>query len=190
MDQIILVFGVKGSGKDFFVEKYKKELEELPIANTFKEQVIVLKFADPLTKLFSDIYGINLSDKILYEDWKLENRHLLQNAGTSLKNIFGKDIFGKYVEAQIRKYLSINKDKFTTFIITDLRFLDELQPILLLAEIPIKFYFTNYRSPKYSLDDSHESEKLAQAWAKANKKEGFYTYAEFMQINSELKLTE
>lgn len=173
MNQIILVFGVKGSGKDYFVENYKKVFEKLPIANTFKEQVIVLKFADPLTKLFSDIYGIDLSDKILYENWKLENRHLLQNAGTSLKNIFGKDIFGKYVEAQIRKYLSIKKDRFTTFIITDLRFLDELQPILLLPEIQIKFYFANYHSPKYSLDDSHESEKLAQAWAKADKKKVF-----------------
>lgn len=190
MDQIILVFGVKGSGKDYFVEKYKENLEKLPIAKTFKEEVVVLKFAAPLTILISDMYGIDLSDTLLYEQWKVENRHLLQNAGSSLKNMFGKDIFGKYVEAQIRKYLSINKGKSTTFIITDLRFLDELQPILLLSESQIRFYFTNYHSPKYSLDDSHESEKLAQAWAKANKKEGFYTYTEFMQINSELKLTE
>lgn len=190
MDQIILVFGVKGSGKDYFVENYKKVFEKLPIANACKEQIVVLKFADPLIKLFSDIYGIDLSDKILYENWKLENRHLLQNAGTSLKSIFGKDIFGKYVEKQIREHLNSNRTKTFSFIITDLRFLDELQPILLLAEIPIKFYFTNYRSPKYSLDDPHESEKLAQAWAKADKKEGFYTYTEFMQINSELKLTE
>lgn len=190
MNEIILVFGVKGSGKDYFVENYKKVFEKLPIANACKEQIVVLKFAAPLTTLVSDMYGIDLSDTLLYEQWKVENRHLLQNAGSSLKNIFGKDIFGKYVEAQVRKYLSINKDKFTTFIITDLRFLDELQPILLLSEIQIRFYFTNYRSPKYSLDDSHESEKLAQAWAKANKKEGFYTYTEFMQINSELKLTE
>lgn len=190
MNEIILVFGVKGSGKDYFVENYKKVFEKLPIANACKEQIVVLKFAAPLTKLLSDMYGIDLSDTLLYEQWKVENRHLLQNAGSSLKNMFGKDIFGKYVEAQIREYLSINKGKSTTFIITDLRFLDELQPILLLSESQIRFYFTNYHSPKYSLDDSHESEKLAQAWAKAGKKEGFYTYTEFMQINSELKLTE
>ena len=95
--KIIMVCGVIGSGKDYFLEQYKKEHPD--------EDVVEIKFAEPLKAIIGNMYSIDISDKDKYEEWKNkpENRLLLQNLAEGIKDNLSQTIFAKKAVDRMNK---------------------------------------------------------------------------------------
>jgi tRNA uridine 5-carbamoylmethylation protein Kti12 len=125
--KIIMVCGVIGSGKDYFLEQYKKEHPD--------EEVVEIKFAEPLKAIISNMYSIDVSDKSKYEEWKNkpENRLLLQNLAEGIKENLSQTIFAKKAVDRMNEYVfsCYNREfiKLPTFIISDFRYKEELDVV-------------------------------------------------------------
>ena len=174
--KIIMVCGVIGSGKDYFLEQYKKEHPD--------EEVVEIKFAEPLKAIISNMYSIDVSDKSKYEEWKNkpENRLLLQNLAEGIKENLYKDLFAAKATDKIGDYIeSYDKDiSQLTFIISDFRYNEELVTMcnyvdyILYRSYCLYVYFTNYISDRYDKTNTHKSEKMAQDMVKDGYEEGYY----------------
>jgi len=153
--KIIGITGKKFSGKDtlgnYFVEKYG--FEKIAYADTLKEAVrVIFDFDD------EQLYGNK--KEILDDFWKITPRQALQFIGTDLfRNHIHelipdikKDIWIWVVKRKIASQLKKNPNK--KFVITDIRFPDELQAVKDLGGITIKIQRDNISC------DAHESEIL------------------------------
>lgn len=154
--QIIGITGRKFSGKDttggYFVERHGFER---------------LAFADPLKNAAHEIFGFNNDQlygnekEIIDQYWKITPRQALQFIGTDLfRNHIcellpdmGKDIWVYVLKRKITNELK--KNPAAKFVITDVRFPNELQAIKELGGITIKIKRTSV-----SNNDEHESEIL------------------------------
>ena len=178
--KIIMVCGVIGSGKDYFLEQYKKEHPD--------EEVVEIKFAEPLKAIISNMYSIDVSDRSKYEEWKNkpENRLLLQNLAEGIKENLSQTIFAKKAVDRMNKYVfnCYNREfiKLPTFIISDFRYKEELDVVFnyinytlcSLCTYKLYVYFTNYISDRYDKTNTHKSEKMAQDMAKDGYETGYY----------------
>jgi dephospho-CoA kinase len=119
---------------------------------------IKLSFADPVKQACKHIFS--LTNEQLYGDkkeiidhyWKKTPRELLQIVGTDMfRNNFDKHIWIKSLK---KKYLDIIKNnQNANIVISDVRFLNELQSIHQLNGVVIKIIRPNIQSC-----DNHESE--------------------------------
>jgi len=149
--KIILVTGVIGSGKDYFVEQYKREHPD--------ERVEHLKFATPIVDLASRMFGLNLHDKETYEAWKAipENRKWMVDIGQSLKAVFGKNIFAK---ATLDKVEDMVWYGVNTVIVSDFRFPIEFQEFYN-RDIEFEIHFTDFKSERYKVAREQVTEGMA-----------------------------
>lgn len=178
--KIIMVCGVIGSGKDYFLEQYKREHPD--------EDVVEIKFAEPLRAIVSNMYSIDISDKAKYEEWKNkpENRLLLQNLAEGIKDNLSQTIFAKKAVDKIKDYVfnyyRNEGMKLPTFIISDFRYKEELDVVFnhtnyifsSLCDCNLYVYFTNYISDRYDKTNTHKSEKMAQDMVKDGYEDGYY----------------
>ena len=108
-----------GTGKDYFVENYIKPY----IENSLKEKCLILSLADMIKVNLMVHHDINLKE--LYGNKSPEIRKLLQLEGTEKgRNVFGDDIWIKYVKAWGELYMSRG---IKYIIIPDIRFKNELE---------------------------------------------------------------
>lgn len=178
--KIIMVCGVIGSGKDYFLEQYKKEHPD--------EEVVEIKFAEPLKAIIGNMYSIDVSDKSKYEEWKNkpENRLLLQNLAEGIKDNLSQTIFAKKAVDRMNEYVfsCYNREfiKLPTFIISDFRYKEELDVVFnyinytlcSICTYELYVYFTNYISDRYDKTNTHKSEKMAQDMVKDGYETGYY----------------
>ena len=165
---IICLVGVIGSGKDHFVETYKKKEGE---------EVFEIKIGSTLTKIASDIYGVDLSNKELYERWKYtdNNRSKLVTLAESIKFHLGKNIFATQAAQKIVGIISgkgrHEKDEILTFIISDSCFPNDIKTICNVLELfylhnveinslDCRIHFCNYKSPRYSIKKDQPREQF------------------------------
>jgi hypothetical protein len=143
--KVILVCGVIGSGKDYFVKKYRKDHPE--------EVVEEKKFAWPIRQFTGNLVGVNLMNETTYESWKADpkNRQLLVDVGQYMKEATTEDIWAVGVLNQL------TEDK--TYIISDFRFPIEYRTICSKHKATIRF--CNYKSARYTINPNQISEKLA-----------------------------
>lgn len=143
--KIILVCGVIGSGKDYFVKQYKLDHPH--------EDVEEKKFAYPIRLFTGKLVGVNLLNETTYESWKADpkNRQLLVDVGQFMKDATSNDIWAVGVLKQL------TEDK--TYIISDFRFPIELRTICAIHS-PI-IHFCNYKSNRYTINPNQISEKMA-----------------------------
>ena len=174
---IICLVGVIGSGKDYFVETYKKEHP--------KEGVFEIKIGSTLTKIASNIYGVDLSNKELYEKWKYEgnNRIKLITLAESIKLYLGKNIFAtqavRKIADIIREEESQENNKIITFIISDSCFPNDIETVCDTLELfylntisafviygdgtillDRRIHFCNFKSPRYSIKKDQPREQF------------------------------
>lgn len=195
---IIYLVGVIGSGKDYFVETYKKKHP--------KEEVFEIKIGSTLTKIASYIYGVDLSNKELYEEWKYEesNRVKLVKLSESIKYYLGNNIFVKNaVDNIINKLIVNDKSKKTlTFIISDSCFPSDISFIYKEIDSCYHHYrsdytvdhivhFCNYKSPKYCLKEDQPREKFPIFLINEGFKDNTeWLYSDFEKIISYYKIKQ
>lgn len=156
--KIILISGVIGSGKDFFVEKYRLSRPG--------EKIMHLKFASGLVKIASETFGVDLSDSHNYDKWKLtgKNRTFLINLGCALKRHVDIAIFPKMVINEIKAGM---EDGYDTFVISDFRFPVEYFTIKNFVEgtsgdrRALEVYTTDFKSYRYEIRHEQSSERMA-----------------------------
>lgn len=143
--KVILVCGVIGSGKDYFVKKYRKDHPE--------EIVEEKKFAWPIRQFVGKLVGVNLMNEATYESWKADpkNRQLLVDVGQYMKEATTEDVWAVGVLNQL------TEDK--TYIISDFRFPIEFRVICSKYEAII--HFCNYKSARYTINPNQISERMA-----------------------------
>lgn len=143
--KVILVCGVIGSGKDYFVKKYRRENPQ--------EEVQELKFAWPIRQFTGSLVGVNLLNEPTYESWKSDpkNRQMLVDVGQYMKEATTQDIWALGVLHQL------SQDK--TYIISDFRFPVEFRTIC--SKFQAVIHFCNYKSARYTLNPNQISEKMA-----------------------------
>jgi len=156
----MLVIGITSydrCGKDTFAldlkEAYKKQ----------NKKVIILRMADSLKNVVSEMLGINKAtlesmkndDKLLGWGLNIEpTRNILIKTGTALRNVFGEKIFVDNVKDKILKFYN---DKDTVIIIPDIRFKIEAEMIKELNGVIIRL-FSELKScgannEKYEVDE-------------------------------------
>ena len=155
--QLILVNGKKRSGKDYFAQMLKIELEK--IGKTAE----IMSFAGPIKEIIAETLDISLQE---LDDWKNEARSLgishskmdghefqkitdfrliLQKFGTeAMKKFFGEDVWVRLLAE--RAYHS----SADFVIVPDFRFFTECDP----AAITVKIKNANFDNSK----DQHRSE--------------------------------
>ena len=154
MKKIIMVSGLKRSGKDYISNIIKNEL--------IKEgyTVDIFAFAKPIKDILTKTLNISLDELDTYKNEKtpividdIEHtnmRNVLQDFGKVMKNTFGKDVWSK---AMIE---NINNSKADIIIISDFRFLIEYES---LKSLDCDIITVNVLDFNLKLDDSHPSEK-------------------------------
>ena len=146
--KVILVCGVIGSGKDYFVKKYRKDHPE--------EVVEEKKFASPIRQFVGKLVGVNLMNETTYESWKADpkNRQLLVDVGQYMRDTFGEKIISSTIINQL-------KSGVDTYIISDFRMPVEFHDF---RERGFDFsvHFCNYKSQRYDATKEQITEKLAQ----------------------------
>lgn len=147
---VFALSGKAGAGKDTTAYMIKRYIED-----NYKSKVFVLAYADYLKVLASRNLGYS-------DDNKQEQRRLLQNLGTKIRfidNNFFVDIVYHTIDTL--------KDEYDVFIITDVRYENELKPKYYRLSYPIFNIFIdrdkqNIDSKHISKQDSlHDSEELA-----------------------------
>lgn len=190
---IIYLVGVIGSGKDHYVEHYKVKEGEV---------IHEIKIGSTLTKIASDIYGVDLSNKELYEKWKYteNNREKLITLAESIKFHLGNEVFAERAAIEILETIKRSANiKVLTFIISDSCFPSDIQTIYSYVEGALlydldcilfyKIHFCNYKSSKYSIIPTQPREKFPIFLIN----EGFETgrewsYGEFKYILNQYRL--
>lgn len=157
MKRDVYVFiGVIGSGKSYYADYVAK-----------KHNAVRLDFKDALISMTYTLLGVpesydyELFKKSEYQvpgtDLKFTGREILQRLGTQVvRNTIDSDYWCK---ALIRKIDALPEG--VPVAIADCRFLNE---VLSLSndKYNVKFYLTNFHSPRYDNWCQHDSERLAQ----------------------------
>lgn len=170
--KVILVCGVIGSGKDYFVKKYKKDHPE--------EVVEEKKFAWPIRQFTGKLVGVNLMNEPTYESWKSDpkNRQLLVDVGQYMKEATTEDIWALGVLNQL------TEDK--TYIISDFRFPVEYKTICSKHQATI--HFCNYKSARYTINPNQISERMACFLVSKGLEDGQeFTCSEFDKLINEFE---
>lgn len=157
--KIILLMGVIGSGKDYYAQQYKAQV------NT--ETVIIKKFATPIVEIANLFSPVNLQDSLIYENWKqsVENRFSLIKLSILLKKYTNQTIFSTMAANDADRTLTesvVNKP--ITLIYTDCRFVHEVKALKEIAKkhnATFSVQFCNYKSERYQLSPAQPTEKLA-----------------------------
>lgn len=150
MIDVILLFGVIGSGKTFQQNKYKDL------------GYVGMEFAEPLKQMASDITGKDAFSETFKDP---AGRALLQKLGSSVRSI-DKNFFANALSEKVK-----NLPPNATVVISDTRYVNEIAALLYLRHnsvvrakggIRISGILCNYKSDRYDANNSHESEALAQ----------------------------
>lgn len=160
--KLILVTGVIGSGKDYYVQKYQEEHPD--------ELVVHMKFAGALRTIAAESFGEELWDDDIYEKWKAieDNRMFLINLGVSLKKNISEDIFANILVKQFLRYAKHITTDNITLIISDFRFPIEFESICChwdlidrFEEVNVQVVLVDYKSPRYAIKKNQVSELMA-----------------------------
>lgn len=163
--KIIMIAGLKRSGKDYIANLIKTELESQG------NKVTIASFATPLKQIIANTLEISLEDLETYKngednyqcqtidittDKRLHSisvRKILQNFGTeAMKPIFGKNVWGNLMADKI------NNSKSTDyFIIPDYRFDPEFE---YLSQQGHNINTLLVIGPTTNIKDNHSSESL------------------------------
>ena len=149
--KVILIGGQKRAGKDYSA----KVLQEMLAEQGYTSKT--LSFAAPLKEIAANTLNISLETlddrKNNYDQLTtdgMDYREFLQRLGTEgLRNTFGDDIFVRYTQNEIYKYMD---DEIDFVIIPDFRFFDEYRGMLLFDIVTLKIE-TNIENT-----DTHASE--------------------------------
>lgn len=178
--KLILVTGVIGSGKDYFIEQYKR--------NHPDENVRHIKFAEPIVDLASRMFNVNLADKQVYESWKAvyENRKWLVDIGQNLKKVFGNNIFAK--RALHRVIDMRGNPNIHTCIITDFRFPVEFYEFWNNSLRSFEIHFTDFHSERYKIAPEQVSERMAIWLLEQGAKDGqVWSHLDFKKLIEKYK---
>lgn len=160
---ITLFCGHAGSGKDYNCNGMYNAINE---DSGIEGVAMKIKFAEPIIALAAKITKQKLKNKFVYEKWKKipENRQLLIDIGWGMKESFGDSIFGIYA----RKRIVEADDNVVHFLISDFRFLEELDPLRELKGYNINIFFCDYHSDRYNDSIKDKSEDIPRILKKAN----------------------
>lgn len=171
---IIAFLGVIGSGKDHRAQgmhpavfkrvDFKDELLDMASDlagydvredyDWFKEHVVGVR--RPGNQFMATYEGLDRNRMAAAHPEILTGRRLLQRLGT---DVMRKRDSEYWVNAY-RQRVAIVAAQGYNVVTADCRFMNE---VAALRELRASFTFCNYRSPRYTPDAPHESEKLAQA---------------------------
>lgn len=145
-NNLILLLGVQGSGKDYYATNYKGE------------NVFHLKFTNSIRSSLSPVVGVDLLDENIYSYWKSkpENRMKIIDYTVKMKEIYGDSIFVIPVLNAIDHIFS--NIRGATVIISDFRFPIEY---FHLSRFCPKIVFCNYKSERYGIFEEQEPERMA-----------------------------
>lgn len=146
MKIIIGVSGKLGSGKDFITTNVI-----LPILEKHQQKYLQLNFADQIKINVMTKNGVDYSD--VYEKKTESSRQLLQTEGTEVGRSADKDIWVNYLNNWIHVF---NVRGIDTFVVSDVRFMNEFNYIKNLGNIMIKIVAPN-RNHSRLLEESNES---------------------------------
>jgi len=154
MKKIIMVSGLKRSGKDYISNIIKNELTKKGYT------VDIFAFAKPIKDIITKTLNISLDELDLYKNEKspisingticTDMRKVLQDFGEVMKDTFGKDV---WVKAMLN---NINNSKADIIIISDFRFLIEYES---LKSLDHNITTINVLDFNLKLDDAHPSER-------------------------------
>lgn len=160
---IWVYIGVIGSGKDYNAKKKQEETGG-----------VISGFSEGVREFTFDFLGWHPSSIEMYEKFKYHNfiidypnyskvhdgRKFLENVGSKMRK-YDCDFWASVWK---RKCIELIKSGIKDIIISDCRYINEVNSILSLMDefniIP-NFYFTNYKSERWELR-KHESEFFAQ----------------------------
>lgn len=161
MKKIILVAGVMGSGKDSFAHWYK-DAYDLRAVEGERERCHIMYFGDGLVQLLAAMRKLKMDMRKgtkRYEWWRRfrKVRWQLQTVGDAVRRAYGADFFARRTKEEMLELW----DEYDTFIISDFRYPAEFEVML---ELDAKVYVTlkNFYSDRYTNEDEHKSEKMAQ----------------------------
>lgn len=172
---IVGLIGVIGSGKDYLSNTYlDKGFKRLAFADSSKDLLWEVLQWKPISEKeeidFKDSYKLYI-DNNKNDFHRISGRELIISFSEKLKENFGKDIWIDNLIMKIKK--GIVKE-YNKFIITDVRFVDEVYKIKDFCsyrekeykdKVNLKFVFCNYNSDRYSIINN-PSEFLAQSLIK------------------------
>lgn len=127
--EIIGLTGKIGSGKDYVGSLLKER----------KKNSMLVAFADLLKIMVHARYNISYSD--LYHKKTQESRLKLQEVGMEMREKYGSYFFAKALEMSM--IVNYRKNHITTFIITDVRFQEEVKMIEELGGVIYRIYAPN-----------------------------------------------
>lgn len=186
--------GVRGSGKTY---RRNEIIKYLTLYASTPQTAIPIDFKDGLIEMVNDLLGFPVpADEKEYDYFKssviglhkgiisrlvsalvdtvtrdaLTGRKVLQRVGTDM---IRSRMPNYWVDIFMRKAINQIKTNNRHVVCADMRFPNEVSAILSLSDIAnIKFIFCDYKSPRYSATDPHESEQLAQTLLKMGFKDG------------------
>lgn len=173
--EVVLILGLMGSGKSYMSRPF------------IKDGYTKISFADPLRKMCYKILGFDPSDKFTYDEFKKSKlvlkkglfktknintgRKVLQQIGSSVKELFCPTI---WADVWYNSVLECNKHVVNE----DCRFDYEVLKALSLTrkKCNVRFIWSCYNGNDYTnaLNDTHESEALAQFIYKYQDKYNLY----------------
>jgi hypothetical protein len=154
--------GVVCSGKDYAA----RQTGGLKIAFADKLREMVWKLIGWKPKN-DDEYEFFKGSTFLSKNISFTGRELLERFGTEVIRDLDPDFWVSTVEQKILK--AHKEGKVETICITDARFVNEIEMLMLLngyRGISVDFIFTNYKSYRYDPNRTHSCEKLAQLFLK------------------------
>lgn len=189
--EIILLVGVRGSGKDFFAE-------EIFLRDTDKSEII--GFSDGVREYSWKALGWSPKDKLEYEDFKnfeiviqdkgelrhvIKGRNFLTNIGDEVMKHYDPDVWAKvwYQKAVD----AVNNKGKEVIIAHDLRHVNEYNTALKMAKLfkmHLHVYFCDYKSERYEVSE-HPSEALAVEILKMDMFKHREEITGFMRVNYE-----
>ena len=143
------ISGKMGSGKDYFAENFLIPFLE----STLKEKCIIISFADMIKINLMTFNDINLKD--VYVDKTNEIRTKLREEGQGKKQLYGDDIWIKYVKNWGNLHLSRG---FKHIIITDVRFKNEYDFVNSMDGVVIRINAPNRNHTRLLKESSNEEQ--------------------------------
>jgi len=170
---IWVYIGVIGSGKNY--NAMCKQKETGGVIESFSDGVREFTFGflnwRPLTgKMYEKFKRHIFEIKYPNEIKKHDGRKFIENVGFTIRR-YDKDFWAKYCQSKCVKHI---ENGIKDIIIYDCRYLNEAKFIFELHNnynIPVNFFFTNYKSERYEIR-SDESEEFAQYFLELNCKDG------------------
>ncbi len=143
------ISGKMGSGKDYFAENFLIPFLE----QTLKEKCIIISFADMIKINLMTFNDYDIKD--VYVNKTNEVRTKLREEGQGKKEIYGNDIWIKYVKNWGNLHLSRG---FKHIIITDVRFKNEYDFINSMDGVVIRINAPNRNHIRLMKESSNEEQ--------------------------------